>query len=155
MFKNHPKCHIWVFQFWHFHQFLSNLKLAYLITLLDSRFFKNSPNWPFLAFMINFWRENTFGKKGFKKCYYSCYIVTLLQAGRWRWTSTNGLFVEPHKAWVAMLLRNQFRKSKTSTKYLLLDVTLASMVWDGLNYLAEEMIESLPPFLWPFSTKEP
>ena len=127
-----------------------------LVTLFDCKLqvYKNSQNWSILPYLMNFWLENTFGKKVFKKCHYSCYIVTLLQAGRWRWTSTNGLFVEPHKAWVAMLLRNQFRKSKTSTKYLL-EVTLASMVWDGLNYLAEEMIESLPPFLWPFSTKEP
>ena len=34
MFGYHPKCHISIFQFWHFHQFLSQFKITYLATLL-------------------------------------------------------------------------------------------------------------------------
>ena len=37
MFKNHPKCRIWVFQFWHFPPIFVLLKLTCLVTLFDRK----------------------------------------------------------------------------------------------------------------------
>ena len=56
LFENHPKCLIWIFQFGHFPSIFILLKLTCLVTLFDRKLdvFKNSPNWAFLAFLINF-----------------------------------------------------------------------------------------------------
>ena len=47
VFKNYSKCHIWVFQFWHFPPIFVFLKLTCLVTLIDRKLkvFKNSPKW--------------------------------------------------------------------------------------------------------------
>ena len=47
VFENHPKCRIWVFQFWHFSPIFVLLKLTCLVTLFDRKLqiFKNSPKW--------------------------------------------------------------------------------------------------------------
>ena len=44
---NHPKCRIWVFQFWHFQSIFVLLKFTCLVTLFDRKLqiFKNSPKW--------------------------------------------------------------------------------------------------------------
>ena len=54
LFQNHPKCLIWVFQFWHFPPLFVKLKLACLVILFGRKHqvFINSPNWLFLAFLI-------------------------------------------------------------------------------------------------------
>ena len=53
LFENHSKCRIWIFEFWHFPPIFVLLKLTCLVTLFDRKlqFFKNSPNWLFLAFL--------------------------------------------------------------------------------------------------------
>ena len=38
LFENHPKCRIGIFQFWHFSSIFVILKLSYLVTLSDSKF---------------------------------------------------------------------------------------------------------------------
>ena len=38
LFENHPKCRIGIFQFWHFSSIFVLLKLSYLVTLFDSKF---------------------------------------------------------------------------------------------------------------------
>ena len=45
MFENHPKCRIWIFQFWHFPPIFVLLKLTCLVTLFDRnhQVFKKSP----------------------------------------------------------------------------------------------------------------
>ena len=55
VFKNRLKCHIWVFQFWHFPPIFVLLQLTCLVTLFDRKLevFNNSSNWTFLAFLIN------------------------------------------------------------------------------------------------------
>ena len=35
LFENHPKCRIWIFQFWHFSSIFVLLKLTCLVTLFD------------------------------------------------------------------------------------------------------------------------
>ena len=44
-FENHPKCRIWIFEFWHFPPIFVLLKLTCLVRLFDSKLqvFKNSP----------------------------------------------------------------------------------------------------------------
>ena len=56
VFENHPKCRIWIFQFWHFPPIFDLLKLTCLVTLFDRKLqvFKNRQNEQFLAFLINF-----------------------------------------------------------------------------------------------------
>ena len=48
LFENHPKCCIWIFEFWHFPPIFVLLKLTCLVTLFDSGFQK-------LAKMDHFW----------------------------------------------------------------------------------------------------
>ena len=45
LFENHPKCRIWIFQFWHFSSIFVLLKLTCLVTLFDRKLqvFKNPP----------------------------------------------------------------------------------------------------------------
>ena len=47
VFENHPKCRLWMFQFWHFPPIFVLLKLTCLVTLFDRKLqvFKNSPKW--------------------------------------------------------------------------------------------------------------
>ena len=47
VFENHPKCRIWIFEFWHFPPISVLLKLTCLVTLFDRKLqvFKNSPKW--------------------------------------------------------------------------------------------------------------
>ena len=51
VFENHPKCRIWIFQFWHFPPIFDLLKLTCLVTLFDRKLqvFKNSPKWNLLG----------------------------------------------------------------------------------------------------------
>ena len=52
VFENHPKCRIWVFEFWHFSPIFVWLKLTCLVTLFDRKLgvFKKSPKLTTLAF---------------------------------------------------------------------------------------------------------
>ena len=45
MFENHPKCRIWIFEFWHFPSIFVQLKVICLVTLFDHKLqvFKKSP----------------------------------------------------------------------------------------------------------------
>ena len=56
LFENYSKCRIWIFECWRFPPIFVLLKLTCLVILFDRKlqFFKNSPNWQFLAFLINF-----------------------------------------------------------------------------------------------------
>ena len=47
LLENHPKCRIWIFEFWHFPPIFALLKLTCLVTLFDHKLqvFKNSPKW--------------------------------------------------------------------------------------------------------------
>ena len=47
VFENHPKCRIWIFDFWYFLPIFVLLKLTCLVTLFDRKLqvFKNSPKW--------------------------------------------------------------------------------------------------------------
>ena len=56
VFENHPKCRIWISQFWNFPPIFELLKLTCLVTLLDRKlqFLKYRQNWPFLTFLMNF-----------------------------------------------------------------------------------------------------
>ena len=56
VFENHPKCRIWLLQFLHFPPIFVLLELTCLVTLFDRKIkvFKNSPNWLFSAFLMNF-----------------------------------------------------------------------------------------------------
>ena len=56
LFENYSKCRIWIFEFWYFSPIFVLLKLTWLVTLFDRKLHlsKNSPNWAFLAFSINF-----------------------------------------------------------------------------------------------------
>ena len=37
VFENHPKCRIWIYQFWHFPPIFVTLKLTCLVTLFDRK----------------------------------------------------------------------------------------------------------------------
>ena len=56
VFENHPKCRIWIFEFWHFPPIFDLLKLTCLVALFDAsfRFSKTRQNESFLTFLINF-----------------------------------------------------------------------------------------------------
>ena len=56
VFENHPKCLIWVFEFWQFPPIFGPIKsdLSGNTIWPKASGFKNSPNWPFLAFLLNF-----------------------------------------------------------------------------------------------------
>ena len=51
-----PNILIWTFEFWHFSPIFVLLKVTCQVTLFDHKLqvFKNSPNWPILAFFMNF-----------------------------------------------------------------------------------------------------
>ena len=71
-------------------------------------------------------------------------ILSRLKSTGRRWTSTNGLFVEPHKAWSwsKPVWRQEARKNKHETKTMCLGHYTFPIVSDRLNY-CEEMIRSL------------
>ena len=57
LFENHPKCRIWILEFWHFPPIFVLLKLTCLVTLFDRKLqvFKNSPKWTiFCHFPLTF-----------------------------------------------------------------------------------------------------
>ena len=43
IFENHPKCHTWIFRFWHFPPSFVQLKSTCLVTLFDHKLFL--PKW--------------------------------------------------------------------------------------------------------------